>query len=399
MAVFEYRALNQSGTKQKGVLEADNERHARQKLRELGVVPLELNNAKPSARNIFQVSLSVRERALLIRQLSTLIDAGLPIEEALAGVAAQSHQRRIRSMLLAVRARVLEGFSLAQALQSYPKAFPIFFRASVQAGEESGKLATVLLELSEHSEREQSNQQKLKSALLYPALLTIVAIGIVGFLLGSVMPDIVAVFERQNADLPSLTISLMSLSHVITRWGDSLLLGLFTLMLGYRLLLRKESFRHRRDAVLMNVPFIARVIRVTNITRYIATLAMLLRSGVPLVHAMEIGARVVLNHSLQTTLIGVQTQVKEGLSLAKALKSTELVPAMMMQLIDSGERSGELVVMLDKAARQQAEQSQYKMNNFITVFEPLMLLIMGGVVMLIVMAILLPIMNMNQLLS
>ncbi|MGB2064812.1 MAG: type II secretion system inner membrane protein GspF [Marinomonas gallaica] len=399
MAVFEYRALAPSGAKQKGVLEADNERHARQKLRDLGLLPLELHNAKPSARLVFQRRLSVRERALLVRQLATLIDAGLPIEEAISGAAAQSQQRHIRSMLLAIRARVLEGFSLAQALDTYPKAFPMLFRASVQAGEESGKLATVLLELSEHSEREQSNQQKLKSALLYPALLTLVAIAIVGFLLGSVMPDIVAVFERQKADLPTLTISMMSLSNWVVRWGDSLLVGLVIILVSYRLLLRHERFRHRRDAMLFNLPVIGRMIRVSSMTRYVSTLAMLFRSGVPLVYAMEIANRIVLNHSVQCLLGRAQVQVKEGVSLTKALKETQLVPPMMMQLIDSGERSGELAGMLDKAAKQQSEQSQYQMNNFITLFEPLMLLIMGAAVMLIVMAILLPIMNMNQLLN
>lgn len=398
MAVYEYRALTDSGSKRKGVLEADNERHARQKLRQQGLVPFELKGAKVSRKAIFPANLSIRERALVMRQLATLIDAGLPIDEALSGVASQSGKGRVRSMLLAIRARLLEGFSFAQALSAYPKAFPVLYQASVQAGEESGKLSAVLLALAEHSEREQSTQQKLQSALLYPALLTIVAIGIVSFLLGSVMPDIVAVFQRQNAALPPLTQALIGLSHGLSEWGIWWLLALLLCLLAVRLSRRTVSLRFQQDRLLLTLPWLGRWLATFAITRYVATLAMLTSSGVPLVYAMDISAKVIANLALKQQLQTAQQQVREGISLSQALSDIAYVPPLMRQLISSGERSGELADMLAKAARQQNEYSQHKMSNFLTLFEPLMLLVMGSVVLLIVMAILLPIMNMNQLL-
>lgn len=398
MAVYEYRALNAAGSKRKGVLEADNERHARQQLREQGLVPLELKGARASRQPLFQASLSVRERALIIRQLATLIEAGLPIDEALSGVAAQSSKRRVRSMLLAIRARVLEGFSLAQALSVYAKAFPVLFQASVQAGEASGKLAAVLNALAEHSEREQLNQQKLQSALLYPALLTIVAFAIVSFLLGSVMPDIVAVFARQNAQLPELTQTFMGFSQVLSTWGGWGLLALLLGLLAVRLSRRSDSLTLRQDRLVLLLPGMGRLLGTLDTTRYVSTLAMLTQSGVPLVLAMDISGKVMTNLALKHDFQAAQKQVREGISLSQALSEVRHVPPLMRQLISSGERSGELGHMLDKAARQQSEYSQYRMNNFLTLFEPMMLLLMGAVVLLIVMAILLPIMNMNQLL-
>ncbi|SBS32425.1 Type II secretion system protein F [Marinomonas aquimarina] len=398
MAVFEYRALSDAGAKRKGLLEADNERHARHKLREQGLVPLELNSAKASRKAFFQTHLNTRERALLMRQLATLIEAGLPIEETLSGVASQSGKGRVRRMLLAIRGRVLEGFSFAQALSAYPKAFPTLFQASVQAGEESGQLASVLSALADHSEREQANQQTLQSALLYPALLTLVAIAIVSFLLGSVMPDIVAVFVRQKAELPALTEALIGVSRVLSSWGVWLVFALLLSGIALRLAQPMQAFRQRQDLFLLALPGLGRLLGGLAITRYVATLAMLTQSGVPLVFAMDIASKVITNLALKQRLQTAQQQVREGRSLSQALAENRYMPPLMLQLISSGERSGELAQMLDKAARQQSEQSQHRMNNFLTLFEPLMLLVMGAVVLLIVMAILLPIMNMNQLL-
>ncbi|WP_417552957.1 type II secretion system inner membrane protein GspF [Marinomonas fungiae] len=398
MAVFEYRALTDGGRKRKGVLEADNERHARQQLRQKGLVPLQLKSAKVSRKTFFPSNLSIRERALVIRQLATLIEAGLPIDDALSGVASQSGKGRVRSMLLAIRARVLEGFSLAQALSAYPKAFPTLFQASVQAGEESGKLPAVLLALAESSEREQRTQQKLQSALLYPALLTLVAIAIVSFLLGSVMPDIVAVFQRQNAPLPPLTQALIGVSHGLSDWGIWCLLALLMCLMGLSLSRRNSAIRLSQDRFLLRFPWLGRLLATFAITRYVSTLSMLTRSGVPLVYAMEISAKVIANLALKQRFQTAQQHVREGMSLSQALSDMPHVPPLMRQLIGSGERSGDLAGMLDKAARQQSELSQHRMNNFLTLFEPLMLLVMGCAVLLIVMAILLPIMNMNQLL-
>ncbi|TPE50301.1 type II secretion system protein GspF [Maribrevibacterium harenarium] len=400
MAAFEYTALDTKGKKRKGVIEADNERQLRQKLRDQGLVPIALQRGKErSASSLFSPSLSVKDRALVTRQLATLIDAGLPIEEALSGVAEQTTKRRLRSMLLAVRSKVLEGHSLATALAQYPNAFPVLFRASVKAGEESGHLQGVLMQLADYTERTRANAQKIQMAMLYPAILTLVAIGIVTFLLGSVMPDIVSVFDKQGAVLPTITQVMLAISKWIQAYGNLTVLGLGLLLLLYIMLMRHPTPKQIKDALVLRLPLVRNMIRTGQVTRYISTLAMLSSSGVPLVEAMAIAAQVIDNHTIAQRLMQARDRVKEGGDLGTALRDTKLLPPMMLQLIISGERSGELDAMLTRAARQQEEETNNWITALVGLFEPLMLLVMGAVVMMIVMAILLPIMNMNQLLN
>ncbi len=400
MAAFEYSALDAKGRKKKGVIEADNERHLRQLLRDKGMTPLDVKQGKESTRNVlFSPGINVKERALLTRQLATLIDAGLPIEEALTGVAQQASSQKVRSMLLTIRSKVLEGHSLAKALDVYPKAFPVLFRASVEAGEQSGHLQQVLIRLADYSERQRATSQKIQMAMMYPMILTLVAIGIVSFLLGSVMPDIVSVFDKQGAALPPITEFMLLLSHGVTHYGQSMLVIFLVSILLYKWLMTKASAKAIKDRWVLRFLGIRKLIIVAQITRYISTLAMLSSSGVALVDAMKIAAQVVDNVSMQKSLRSAMVKVQEGGSLGKALNETKLLPPMMLQLIQSGERSGELDVMLARAAHQQEEESSAWMTTLVGLFEPLMLLVMGGVVMMIVMAILLPIMNMNQLLN
>jgi Type II secretory pathway, component PulF len=349
--------------------------------------------------SFFSPSIDVKERALVTRQLATLIDAGMPIEEALSGVAQQTTKQRIRSMLLAIRSKVLEGHPLASALAEYPKAFPILFRASIKAGEESGGLPQVLMQLADYSERVRGNQQKLQMAMLYPAILTIVAISIVVFLLGSVMPDIVSVFERQDAALPQITQVMLAISNWLQSNGKVTFVIFIVLLLLYIVLIQKESIRTLRDHWVLAVPGLRSMIKTVQVTRFISTLSMLTTSGVSLVEAMSIATQVSANRSIQKRLAKAQQSVREGGSLGDALNKTKLLPPMMLQLIISGERSGDLDIMLSKAARQQEDDTNNWISAMVGLFEPIMLLVMGGVVMMIVMAILLPIMNMNQLLG
>ncbi|MFT2112367.1 type II secretion system inner membrane protein GspF [Marinomonas sp. 2405UD68-3] len=400
MSAFEYSALDAKGRTKKGVLEADNERHLRQLLRDKGMTPLDIKQGKEQSRNtLFSPGINVKERALLTRQLATLIDAGLPIEEALTGVAQQASSQKVRSMLLTIRSKVLEGHSLAKALGAYPKAFPMLFRASVEAGEQSGHLQQVLMRLADYSERQRITAQKIQMAMMYPMILTLVAIGIVSFLLGSVMPDIVSVFDKQGAALPPITEFMLVLSYGVTNYGHFILIALLVFIVVYKWLMTKASAKAIKDRLIVRVVGIRELIIVMQITRYISTLAMLSSSGVALVEAMKIAAQVVDNASMQQHLRTAMVKVQEGGSLGKALGETKLLPPMMLQLIQSGERSGELDVMLARAAHQQEEESSAWMTTLVGLFEPLMLLVMGGVVMMIVMAILLPIMNMNQLLN
>lgn len=400
MAAFEYQALNAKGKKQRGVIEADNERHVRQILREQGKVLLSLQQAKEkSANSFFSPGINIKERSLMTRQLATLIDAGLPIEEALTGVAQQASKNKIRSMLLSIRSKVMEGHSLADALASYPKAFPILFRASVEAGEQSGHLHAVLMQLADFTERQKQNAQKIQMAMMYPAILTLVAIGIVSFLLGSVMPDIVQVFDTQGAQLPGITQFMLGLSNLITGYGLRFVVVIALLLMFYLWLVAKPAPKKAKDKLVLKLPGISNLIRISQITRYISTLAMLSSSGVPLVEGMNIASQVVDNLAMQEKLKACQQKVKEGGSLGMAFEATKLLPPMMLQLIQSGERSGELDQMLARAARQQEDDTNAWIGTLVSLFEPLMLLVMGGAVMMIVMAILLPIMNMNQLLN
>lgn len=400
MAAFECVFLDTNGKKKKGVQEADSERHVRQILRDQGKVLLEVRQAKERHSNSFlSPSISIKDRSLLTRQLATLIDAGLPIEEALDGVAKQCTKNRLRSMLLSIRSKVLEGHSLAQALTSYPKAFPILFRASVEAGEQSGHLHAVLMQLADYTERQRHNAQKVQMAMMYPAILTIVAISIVAFLLGSVMPDIVQVFDKQGAELPQITRVMLTLSSLITEYGTLSVFVLISTIVVYFWLMSKPKLKERKDRFVLTVSGLGKMIKITQITRYVSTLAMLSSSGVPLVEGMNIAAQVVENIEMKSRLQNSEKMVREGGSLAGALENTKLLPPMMLQLIYSGERSGELDQMLTRAARQQEDDTNAWIGTLVGLFEPLMLLVMGAVVMLIVMAILLPIMNMNQLLN
>lgn len=400
MAAFECDFLDSSGRRKKGVIEGDSERHVRQILREQGKVLLSIREGKEKQTNhFFSPSINIKERALLTRQLATLIDAGLPIEEALQGVAQQTTKNRLRSMLLSVRAKVLEGHSLAQALASYPKAFPILFRASIEAGEQSGHLHAVLMQLADYSERQRQNSQKIQMAMMYPAILTIVAISIVVFLLGSVMPDIVQVFDRQDAELPKITQFMLVLSQFITSYGAISLLAFGVVLAGYLWLVSRPGPKAKKDRIVLTLPGIGNFIRVAQITRYISTLAMLSSSGVPLVEGMKIAVQVLENKEIKQRLRQSEQDVRQGTGLGVSLEKTKLLPPMMLQLIYSGERSGELDAMLTRAARQQEDDTNAWITTLVSLFEPLMLLVMGGVVMMIVMAILLPIMNMNQLLN
>jgi general secretion pathway protein F len=400
VAAFEFHALDDAGKKKKGVIEAENERHLRNKLRDRGLLLIQCKESKESLSvNWFSPKMTVKERALITRQLATLIEAGFPIEEALSGVAKQSKKRKIVSILLSVRSKVLEGNTLAASLSIYPKAFPNLYRASIKAGEESGHLPEVLTELANFNERVRGNEQKLHMAMLYPAILTLVAISIISFLLTSVMPEIVSTFQKQNAKLPSITIMMLAVSDGISAYGRFGVLLMVVLFILYALLMKKERFQLLRDRCIFNLPVLSSMVKTIQITRYISTLAMLTHSGVPLVDAMNIAVQVTDNRVIKAKLSEASQQVKEGTALWKALDESQLIPPMMLQLVINGEQSGQLDAMLMKAARQQEDDTNNWISTIVGLFEPAMLLVMGAFVMMIVSAILLPIMNLNQLLQ
>ena len=402
MAAFEYVALDPRGRQHKGLIEADSPRQARQLLRDKQWSPLEVKQARSREDSgtggfSFGRGLSARDLALVTRQLATLVQAALPIEEALRATAAQASSQRIKSMLLAVRARVMEGHSLAAALREYPSAFPELYRATVAAGEHAGHLGLVLDQLADYTDQRQQSRQKIQLALLYPVILLVASLAIVVLLLGYVVPDVVKVFVNTGQELPGLTVGLIATSEAVQRWGWLMLLGIVVAGVGMRLALRDENLKRRWHAFILRIPLVGRLTRATNTARFASTLAILTRSGVPLVDALGIAAAVIGNLRIRERVVEAAQRVREGGSLTRALDATGEFPPMMLHMIASGEKSGELDQMLARTARNQENDLAAQISLLVGLFEPFMLVFMGAVVLVIVLAILLPILSLNQL--
>src|SRR5690554_804221 len=401
MAAFVYRAVDTNGKQQKGVLEADSSRQVRQQLRDKGWIPLSVEVTTQKAKNegVFSRSprLSVPELALITRQLATLIQAGLPIDESLKALSDQTGKQRIKAMILAIRAKVLEGYTLAKALAEYPKAFPHLYRSTVAAGEHAGHLDSVLNRLADYTEARQASDQKIKLAAMYPIILSIVAIGIVIGLLTYVVPDIVDVFVKNGQELPGLTQFMLNLSHFITDWGLLTLILLVVALIVFNMALRNAGFRKKWHAFLIRMPALGRFVKDTNTARFGSTLAILTSSGVPLVDAMRIASQVVLNIPIQEALTQATIKVSEGSSLNKALAETGFFPPIMLHMIASGENSGELDSMLANTATQQETTLENTVEALVKIVEPLMLLMMGGIVATIVAAIMMPILELQKM--
>lgn len=403
MPAFEYVSVDASGRKQKGVLEADSARQVRQQLREKGWLPVsvepaasEHREAKPGG-SLFRRGMSAYELALITRQLATLIQAGIPVEECLRAVSRQTGRPALQSLLLAVRARVSEGYTLAQSLSEFPHAFPDLYRATVAAGEKSGHLDLVLNQLADYTEARYDTQRKIQGAMIYPVILTLLATLIVVGLLVYVVPDIVRVFESSRQELPLLTRGLIAVSDFVKTVGPWLLLVLVVAGFMVRPLLKQEATRYRLHGWQLRLPLLGKLVRGANAARFASTLSILTRSGVPLVEALRIAAEVSSNLLIRDAIRQTAVKVTEGGSLSRALEESGYFPPMMMQMIASGEQSGELDDMLARAATMQDKELNNLIGTLVGLFEPMMLLLMAFVVLLIVLAIMLPILSMNNL--
>jgi general secretion pathway protein F len=343
--------------------------------------------------------LSASELALLTLQLSTLVQAGLPLEQALQAVVQQSHKRRVGNLLSQVRDRVMEGQSLASALGVFPRAFPEVFRATVAAGERSGHLGHVLEQLAAYTEARQASRQKIQLALVYPMLLMVACVAIVGFLLGYVVPDVVRIFVDSGQPLPWLTQAMIAFSHGLRAYGVLLLVlaagGVAVLRWG----MQQPRWRWQWHRLALHIPLLGSVFRAMEAARFASTLAILGKSAVPLVDALEIAAAVIGNVTIRARMSDVARSVREGGTLTRGLEASGDIPPLMLHMIASGERAGELDVMLARAAEQQEKSLAARIALVVSLFEPAMLVVMGGVVLLIVMAILLPILSLNQLVN
>lgn len=405
MAAFEYIALNAKGREEKGVLEADSVRQVRQQLREKGLTPLGVTPTRKKDSggqagffaDMLKPSLSISERALVTRQLATLIGAGLPVEEALLAVSKQTEKPVTHSMLLTVRAKVMEGFSLANALGEYPRAFPALHRATVSAGESAGHLDLVLNRLADFTESQQASASRIKQALVYPVILFVLTVMILAGLLGYVVPDIVKVFEDSDQALPGLTTAVINLSEFVVSYGLVVMILVVAAVFGVQRLLKIPSIRLTYDRRLLHLPLLGKLSRGINTAQFASTLSILSSSGVPLVDALKIAAEVLSNTWLRKNVTEATIKVSEGSSLSAALERSGYFPPMMLHMVASGESGGELDDMLARVAQHQQQDAELLMSMLLSLFGPLMLIVMGGAVFTIVMAILLPIINLNQL--
>ncbi|MGD9842204.1 MAG: type II secretion system inner membrane protein GspF [Steroidobacteraceae bacterium] len=406
MGAFQYTALDTTGQERQGILEGDTAKQVRQLLRDQSLLPISVEEvqrreARSDRASRFSTKrtkrLSAYELALVTRQLSTLVRASLPLEESLLAVSEQTEQAHVRSVFMGVRAKVLEGHPLADGLSDFPSSFPEIYRATVAAGEQSGHLDTVLERLADYTESREQLRSRTINAMLYPVLLFTVCSGIVMLMLTYVVPKIVKQFDNAKAALPLMTRILMAFSDFMRDWG---LLLLATLVIGgilFNRSLRIEANRRRFHAFLLRVPLLGRVVRGTNTTRFARTLATLTSSAVPVLDALRISGEVVSNLPMREAVQAAAVKVREGSPIGRSLGATKQFPPMMIHLISSGESSGELEAMLDRAAANQEREMDAVLGAFVGILGPLMIVAMAGLVLFIVLAMLLPIFQLNEL--
>jgi general secretion pathway protein F len=403
MGAYQYVAVDPGGKEHRGVLEGDTPRHVRQLLRERQLLPVEVDEIEERERKTkkrqfsFFKGISGLDLALLTRQLATLVKAGLPLEEALLAVSEHTEKPRLKSIILGVRAKVLEGHSLASGLDEFPHAFPTVYRATVMAGEQAGQLDSVLDRLADFTESRHGLRQKVVQAMVYPVLLTTIALFIIIVMLVAVVPKVVGVFETTGQQLPLMTRALIATSDFVQNWWFLLLAAVIATVVVASRALKNQDVRRRVHGWLLRAPLFGRVTRGLNTARFTRTLSILTASGVPALEALRISASVIANLPMRAAVEDAAVRVREGGAIGRSLSQSKLFPAMSIHLISSGEASGELDSMLERAANHQESEMDSLLATMLSVLEPLLIVIMGLVVLAIVMAILLPIFQLNQL--
>ncbi len=404
MTAFRYKALNANGKLVKGVLEGDSDRQGRGTLRQRHLRPVEVAAAtsgiqtdKSGRFQLLSRRLSAGDLSLITRQLATLIASALPVDECLQAVADQSRKASIKSMMLQVRSKVSEGHTLAHALGQFPQAFGEMYRAMVNAGEEAGQLAPVLDQLAHYTETRQHTAQKLQMALIYPFVLMAVAVAVVSALMIFVVPELVGIFAHTKKALPPLTIGLIWVSDFMRDYALLCLAALVALLWGTRRALRHPARRKRWHQLLLRVPGLNGVLVALDSARFASTLSILIASGVPLIHALRIAGSVMNNLVLREASGAVSVAVQEGSSLSRALSQKSFFPPMMVHMVASGEVSGDLETMLERSSTNQERELEMTLGTVMGLFEPAMVVVMGGLVLTIVLAILLPIFDLNTM--
>jgi general secretion pathway protein F len=399
MEAFQYEALDPTGKLISGIVQAESSRQARSQLRERGLLPslVEQVHARERAKRSWARGISADELALVTRQMATLLESGLTMEQSLNALIEEAAEPMTREVLTGVKTELSAGQSLAGALGAYEKSFPDFYRALVHGGEESGALPTILQHLADYLDARQALKQKASLALLYPVLVTVVAIMIVTGLLVYVVPQVVQVFQQSRQSLPWLTRGLIGLSDFLRATWPYLLLLFAGGFVAVRATLRVDATRRQWHGMLLRLPWLGPLVRGINTSRFASTLAILVGGGVPLLSALASGARVMTNMVMREAVEEAIERVREGSSLARALSASKVFPLLLIHLVASGEISGKLEQMLERAASLETRALERRLTVFLTLLEPVMILVMGGIVLLIVLAILLPIIEINQL--
>lgn len=401
MAAYNFIALETDGKEKKGIVDADSAKQARQQLREQGLLPIDVfeitGDKKIKSRFTFsRQHINSNDLALLTRQLATLLAAGMPIEECLQGVAEQTEKASIKSLIYGVRSRVLEGHSLANAMSQFPNAFPELYCATIGAGEQTGRLDIVLNRLADYSESQQAIRSKIQQALIYPALMTFVSIAIVTFLLTFVVPKIIGVFSSTGQALPDATLILVAISSNIKNYGLYYFIAMVIFIFSFNRSLKRHDIRKRWHQFLLKLPILGHSIKTINTARYARTFGILSAAGVPILEAMRVSSTLVNNIPLHEAITAAGARVGEGAPINFALKQSRCFSPMTVHLIASGESSSRLEEMLGRAADNQDNEVRRLIETGLTLFEPMIILIMGAVVLFIVLAILLPIFQMDQ---
>ena len=401
MPAFRYEAVDAAGGARKGVLNADNARAARAELRTQGLLPLSVDaiaaQAGTGARRGFGERLSSTELALFTRQLASLLEAGLPLEQAFSALLEQAERPYMRDLIASIRSEVIGGAAFSDALAGHPRDFAEIYRALVASGEQIGHLARVLSRLADYIERRNGLVQKVRLAFTYPAIVTVVAFSIVIFLLTYVVPQIVSVFANTKQKLPLLTIIMLAVSDFVRHYGLYVLLLLIAAWFGWRRALQNPVLKRRWHTWLLTAPLYGKFERSLNTARFASTLAITTGSGVPILRALQTSRDTLSNVAMQELVAEASDNVREGVSLARALSAQKHFPPMLIHMIRAGEITGELPAMLERAASAQEQDLERRTLTIAGLLEPALILAMGVVVLLIVLAVLMPIIEINQL--
>jgi general secretion pathway protein F len=401
MPIFEYTALLTNGKKQKGTQTADSAADIRQFIRQQGLIPLTVSEFRPGKTKGFSFrqpkNLSQAQLALITRQLATLLEAGIPLDEALRCLADQQDKTHLKKIILAIHTKISEGFGLAEALNTFPKSFPIIYRTTIAAAEKSGKMDSVLISLAEYTEKQQKIKRQIQQALIYPCVMGVVSFSVVLFLLLNIVPTIIQVFIDSQQTLPLATTLLLNLTHFLQKDGWLLALILVIIISAVIQLMRIRKYRMLFYDVLLAIPILGKTIASINSARFARSFGILQAAAVPILDALSAAHALVRPLPMRDALDTTIKQVREGKGIADSLATCHHFPRMLIHLIHSGEQSGRLADLLQKAASSQEEDVEALIQSALSLFEPLMIVVMGGIVLFIVLAVMLPIFSLDQL--